>query len=248
MAHSGDVLDSSSGTLIIVLGLTGAGKSHFINVARHRDPKKSRRKRAPSRATLAGEENPTVRHFIMNHRLGVPRDSPLILVDTPGLDHRRRSDHYILKRLDSWLERMCTNDTRLGGIVYLHDASDGRTLPHTSMLPLLSERRLAQRIVIVTSKWDRLSSRSTDFEAERKILEHTTFCKAIRQHGGQVCHFDNNPDSAWEVLDFLLGLGTVPLKLFQDDLKGKMMMRRTKSELTVGFRRWARGLFSRIFR
>jgi hypothetical protein len=112
------------------------------------------------------------------------------------------------------------------------------------MLPLLSERRLAQRIVVVTSKWDRVDSRSTDHEVEQRRLESTTFCKAVRQHGGDICHLDNSPESAWEALDFLLGLGTVPLKLFKNDLKNKMV-RRAKSEF-IGFRRWVRGLFSGV--
>jgi len=87
-------ITSAAGPLILLLGQTGAGKSHFINVAA--DERIAPVHNAQTSTDLE------VRHFILQDPK-CPSHS-LVLVDAPGFDHLIESDSEILTRIGEWLK------------------------------------------------------------------------------------------------------------------------------------------------
>ncbi|RXW24474.1 hypothetical protein EST38_g1339 [Candolleomyces aberdarensis] len=88
-----------SGVIVVVLGVEGVGKSHFINTVAGEEL-------AEESDGLAHEDT-TIQHFpLRNPAVQDPDDpkSTLVLVDTPGLDdYYSSTDLAWLRNLQDWI-------------------------------------------------------------------------------------------------------------------------------------------------
>ncbi|KAF4965618.1 hypothetical protein FSARC_6605 [Fusarium sarcochroum] len=157
----------SSDVIVLVMGLTGAGKSTFIERLTDQD--------AGIGHTLMSE---TSRLGLYCHVFGNRR---VFLVDTPGFDDSRCMDTAIFKDIAFLLSQAYINGVRLGGILYLHRITDNRAtgsaMRSFQLLHKICGIEGAKFARLVTTMWDEISvesslySRAMEREEELKSTE-----------------------------------------------------------------------------
>ncbi|RXW11679.1 hypothetical protein EST38_g14176 [Candolleomyces aberdarensis] len=218
------------------LGKLTRAQSQFINVAAGEDL-------APVCDDLTNEDD-TIRHFILRN----PEDpkASLILVDTPGLDNYDfRANDLILQNTRDWINNQYSSDTKLGGILYLHDITDDRGgLPYqngTSPVMRFTNPELLKHLMLASGKWDRQRPEE-NFERREKELVATVW-KRLLDNGAKSHRFLNTQESAWMILDELLQTQPLQVDVLQRELK-RIQDLQTPSKKKNGFR----GFFANLLK
>ncbi|TEB18245.1 hypothetical protein FA13DRAFT_1803900 [Coprinellus micaceus] len=245
-----DLITKKSGIIILLLGRSGAGKSHFINVA-------AGKKIASVSGSLTADKNElVVQHFTIDNRQPRNPNSPdkLILVDTPGFDnyYREVNDATILQRISEWLTSRCSLDARFGGVIYFHDITQDRgamEYNHTWPAAYLTDPEPVRHLLLATAKWDRVPAHphAANYEEREDILSRTVWSRMLAR-GARVARFANTTDSAWMVLSQLLELQPLDLHILQKDLmriKSRGQVKGFGKKKT--FFSWMAGLLSKLF-
>ncbi|KAJ2915299.1 hypothetical protein MD484_g5094, partial [Candolleomyces efflorescens] len=148
--------DAHPDDLVIgILGLTGAGKSTFIN-------------------TLCGDEKMKINHGLKSCTkeisvvtLTLPPTHPLcpnrrlVLVDTPGFNDTHEGEYEILRRISVWLASVYEEknmQVKIAGLVYLHNISQNRMgkmsrLSHDLFGKICGSAAL-ETVVMASTHWD----------------------------------------------------------------------------------------------
>ncbi|KAJ2926302.1 hypothetical protein H1R20_g10793, partial [Candolleomyces eurysporus] len=189
---------SDKDVLIAVMGLTGSGKSTFINLATQSANKLQ------------------VGHSIQSCTEVVERADPfdldgrrIVLFDTPGFDDTNKSETEILRIIAFELEKQYRKGQTLHGIIYVHRISDlrvgGLAKTNFSIFRKLCGESSLKNVVIVTSMWSRLPSAD---EGRRRVAELTSlddfFKPAIAKGATMMHHIQNTVSSAHGILRQIL--------------------------------------------
>ncbi|KAG2029504.1 hypothetical protein BDR03DRAFT_880570, partial [Suillus americanus] len=167
-----------------VLGLTGAGKSQFINTAIG-EPKTPTSKGMAS-CTYEVEKF-EVTSLRSSHRI--------FLVDTPGFDHTYMEESEVFGRITSWLKDVHVN---IAGIIFLHD------IAHDNCSSLNNAIRTVQRlsgshslmnVILTTANWSNIEP-----EERQKQLANTEWGNLIFR-GARDCRFFGTKESAWAIIE-----------------------------------------------
>ncbi|RXW17235.1 hypothetical protein EST38_g8621 [Candolleomyces aberdarensis] len=219
-------LTKDSGILILLVGLTGAGKSHFINVLA------GTQNTAPEGDSLTPKTG-EVGHYVVEAPLGSGGGTPqkLILVDTPGFDGETSGggDAAVLVNIFKWLTEHC-DGIRLGGIIYFHPLTHDRGAVHyikikeanpgevheTSLMRYLRgfATRLGQnRLMLVTTKWESATQWKEDFTKRHDRMSEVW--KPLVDAGATIWRFPDNLGSAELIIQNLVKQETLPLSRIQ---------------------------------
>ncbi|EDR05892.1 uncharacterized protein LACBIDRAFT_302516 [Laccaria bicolor S238N-H82] len=210
------------------MGPSGVGKSTFINY-------------------LAGEDIVRVGHDMQSCTTQLQpivvspphsilfRDRRVVLVDTPGFDDTFAAESEVLNRIASWLAHLA--DTKLGGLIYLHDISlprmKGTALRNLEVFKKLCGDRALRSVVLGTTKWTELPVASTSVEdvGEQRLKELCgKYWLEMIERGSIVRKFEDTQQSAWDMVDSVLaydviipviGVTGVGKSLFVNTLAGK---------------------------
>ncbi|CAA7263278.1 unnamed protein product [Cyclocybe aegerita] len=136
---------SPKSIVVLLMGCTGAGKSHFINTAFGHN------------VALVSESQISTSLEIKHYPLSTSQHPhlSLVLVDTPGLDHISASDSAILKVIVKRLRELCSSTASFGGIIYLHDITQARLSASSSLMSYIRSPEPAGHLLLTTTKWDR---------------------------------------------------------------------------------------------
>jgi len=133
--------------MLAVMGVTGVGKTSFINVAS-----------GGQRVWGTGLESSTSR---IEKRAPILRDGyEITLVDCPGFDNNDIADITILEQLVEFLKEMAETGegTYLTGILYLHRITDVRmtssAAKNIQLLQALCGDEFLSKVTFVTTMWD----------------------------------------------------------------------------------------------
>ncbi|KAG1740783.1 P-loop containing nucleoside triphosphate hydrolase protein [Suillus paluster] len=177
--------------IIPVMGLTGVGKSTFINTA------------VGKVVTPVGHGLHSCTAEIQHAFCACPSDPSrrVVLVDTPGFDDTFMDDSVVLSRIAVWLASSYGNDMKLAGVLYIHDISQPR-LSGVSHNNLDTFRKLCgehaeKNVIIATTKWGEVTQEVG--ERCEQQLKSTTWKKMV-ENGSQVARFDGSRKSAWDVM------------------------------------------------
>ncbi|KAH7002414.1 P-loop containing nucleoside triphosphate hydrolase protein [Ilyonectria destructans] len=203
--------------VIAVMGVTGAGKSTFIE-------------------KVTGQ-NVGVGHGLISHTAAVSiyayrlsSDRCVYLVDTPGFDDTSHSDTEILKEVAFFLSQIYRNDVKLAGIIYLHRITDNRVsgtaLKNLNMFKQLCGDEAFGHVILATSMWDTLDATlsETGVSREKELTTRTEFWGTMHKSGSQVVRWLGNEESAQGIIAKIIEVhdrsGKAMLKI-QDELVNK---------------------------
>ena len=157
------------------------------------------------------------------------KDRRLVLVDTRGFGDTHVDDVDVLGDISSWLEatydpqngRGHKGETKLAGIVYLHDISLTRmlgSLKNRDTFQTLCGEGALKRVVLCTTKWSDIYQE--DGAMRTKQLKES-YWKEMTEGGSTIHKFEDSQKSAWEVIS----------PIIEKDRYGKMDVLQIQVEL-----------------
>ncbi|KAG6905465.1 hypothetical protein DXG01_002536 [Tephrocybe rancida] len=217
--------------VIPVMGLSGVGKSTFINRAVRKDVTE----------VGHGGESQTIylQPFVLSHPTDHTRR--IILVDTPGFDNsiekKELKDCEISRRIAKWLARSYSDNMTLAGVVHLQGTGKDRTLKDVhDMLEVFGKtirNDTTKDLAIVTTKRSKSGHLPVD-----KTQEHQQHLEAVDE--AQVFYFDDSEASAQVIIRHIVDDATnlIRIQKAQDA---------TERDRDVWIRTWARRLLFSLF-
>ncbi|KAJ8515458.1 hypothetical protein ONZ45_g7118 [Pleurotus djamor] len=212
----------SGDVVIVVMGPTGSGKTTFIDYASRRSGEKlarsSRKSQVQPYKTKIGEQK-------------------VILVDTPGFDDTNMSDTQVLEMIADWLQKTYNNKVKLSGIIYMHRISDNRMagtpFKNFKMFAQLCGSEAAEGVILTTTMWGKLASRSIGEKREKEMTEK--FWKDMLEKTAKVARFEASYDSAWQVIGLVSATAKAEKLLLQEEM---VDLRKRLSETGAGKTLW----------
>ncbi|KAL2673961.1 hypothetical protein Neosp_012407 [[Neocosmospora] mangrovei] len=197
-------------SLIAVMGVTGSGKSNFLQ---HLMGK-------------GGEKGPTVGHTLSSctqktemHecRLG---NKQVVFFDTPGFDDTYPGDADVLADVAQVLSSSYKNNLKLNGIIYLHRIKDER-MTNAIMRNLTMFRNLCgdaafKNVALVTTFWDELQDRSKGEDREQQLLARGEWWGYMTSRGSKIMRFQNTRESALGIVSKVIDLDIVTLQVQEE--------------------------------
>ncbi|KAJ3456440.1 hypothetical protein MRS44_016463 [Fusarium solani] len=197
-------------SLIAVMGVTGSGKSNFLQhlIGKGR------------------EKGPTVGHNLSSCtqktemyecRLG---NKQVVFFDTPGFDDTYRGDADVLADVAQVLSSSYKNNLKLNGIIYLHRIKDER-MTNAIMRNLTMFRNLCgdaafQNVALVTTFWDELQDQSKGEDREQQLLARGEWWGYMTGKGSKTMRFHNTRESALEIVSKVIDLDIVTLQVQEE--------------------------------
>jgi len=187
--------------LIAVLGVTGSGKTTFVNLA-----SKSHLKVGEDLNSCTSEIQESV-EFILDGRR-------VVLIDTPGFDDTHISDTDVLKSIAAFLGESYSAGAKLAGVIYVHRISDekfgGLAVKNFRMFRELCGERTLKNVILMTNMWGRVTPKLAAAREQQLKDEH--FKTAIEK-GAQLCRHNNTVESARAILRTILKNQPLVLKI-----------------------------------
>ena len=193
--------------MVLVMGVTGAGKSYFINKLTEGSTSErvvesarltSGRCRPSSRSNTNGNTNgvETSRCHIVRTKIRGNRS--LAIVDTPGFNDTYKSDSEILKEITSFLTAQYQIGIPLKGIIYLHRITDNRmegsARRHLEMFQALVGEEALSNVVLLTTMWDKLADEVEGLDRDQELRER--WWNLMEDKGSTIDRFDGSRSMA----------------------------------------------------
>jgi len=206
--------DDDHRVTIVLLGVTGAGKSTFTAMASGREVK-------IGHGVDPCTQDPLAVQFEL-------KDQTIVLVDTPGFDDDARSDVEILRDIAEWLgkEGHITKERPLDGLILLHPATHTAVSGNERKRARLLEKILGDdaysRVVIATTMWENLGpDDSMGIFGGRDRVGKNGVWDSFHRKGATITKHDNTPESAHRIIDLITSKsrkGTKARTLLSDGL------------------------------
>ncbi|KAF2110482.1 P-loop containing nucleoside triphosphate hydrolase protein [Lophiotrema nucula] len=193
--------------MILVMGVTGAGKSYFINKIAEGTVLEGRGLRSKTR-------KPQIVTAILGDDSGF--DTEIAIVDTPGFDDTDRTDEEILTEISRFLAaEYLWEQFDLRGIVYLHRITDprmqGSAYRYFKMFQSLCGEHAFKNVTLVTTMWDQLKDEAVGYSRDQEL--RNDFWSMMEDQGSQITTFDGSHEQAESIVLQLLGKPPVTLQL-----------------------------------
>jgi len=185
---------------IAVIGVTGSGKSTFINLASGSNLPVSK-----SLGSCTTELKSST--FSLDGRT-------VMLIDTPGFDDTTPSVLEVLKLISDYFSGLCSQGVKLAGVIYMHSVTEdhirGPSKHNFHIFSKFCGDTSLRDVLIVTNKWP--GEEPNDGEAREQEFTNRDefFGSAINKGARMLCH-DGSRASADAILRHLLNReSTIP--------------------------------------
>ncbi|KAF2735586.1 hypothetical protein EJ04DRAFT_576067 [Polyplosphaeria fusca] len=181
--------------LILVMGVTESGKSHFINSLQ------------PGSAPRGhGLESETKSCSLIRTRIGA---TTVAMLDTPSFNDDALSDADILSQISTFLTTHHPPSIRLAGIIYLHRISDPR-FAHTfsrflTLLLSICGRAALSHTALVSTMWSAEPARHAALARDSQLQNQQW--RELIEAGSHVFQFDGSRAMAQTIVGQVLGMG-----------------------------------------
>ncbi|KAI1680562.1 Outer membrane protein [Pyrenophora tritici-repentis] len=170
-----------------VMGVTGAGKSSFIDLC-------TGQKIGVGQGLRSHTQEIGEFAFMLSANLRVH------LVDTPGFDDTDRKDTDVLRDIAGWLGVSYTNKKRLSGMIFLHRIIDprmqGSAKRNLFMFQKLCGEECFSRIILATTMWS-LVPPGIGAQREQELMRQDDFWGFMLKKGSRIMrHTDENDRSS----------------------------------------------------
>ncbi|EGO57913.1 hypothetical protein NEUTE1DRAFT_63272, partial [Neurospora tetrasperma FGSC 2508] len=212
-----------SGGMILVMGVTGAGKSTFVNALK------------PESVTVghtleSTQAPPQAIQIFLNEE----QTRSVTVVDTPGFDDTRRSNTQILAEITEYLVTQYALRVPLRGIIYMHSIHDNR-MKHSSrqfleMFQLLCGDEALRKVKFVTTHWDNIDPEREGeaLRREQQLLDE--WWAPMLGKGSSNTQFSGSHDSAEGiVLDLMSDDESIVLEVQRELVDCDMELGETKA-------------------
>lgn len=214
-------LEKTSAPMILIIGQTGAGKSHFCNKVLGEDAEEVRESAHLSSCTSKPE--------LVSAKVD---GNEYLLVDTPGFNDTwkdlRRSDAKILGEIAQTLTLQSQLGVNLRGILYLYDITakrmTGETLRQFELIKRICGEQNFGNVLLVTTHWpERIEDQKKQQCAVREGDLRRDFWKDMIAGGSVMCRFDNQHKTAKAIVRRLATKPNITLELQQEMAKSKSL-------------------------
>ncbi|OTA93385.1 hypothetical protein M434DRAFT_395648 [Hypoxylon sp. CO27-5] len=202
-----------SDTVILVMGITGSGKSSFISQLLQED------------VDIIGHDLTSHTSKVSIFMLNYEDDRRVFLLDTPGFDDTYRSDAEILRDITFVLARVYQCGISVAGVIYMHRITDNR-ISGSSVRNLEILRKLCgpdafPRIVLTSSMWDSAAQDPVllqeAFDREEQLKSMGNFWGSLYHGGSHIIRWMGDRESAFGAIRYLMDFndahGSTALKI-----------------------------------
>jgi hypothetical protein len=125
-------------------------------------------------------------------------------------------------------------DIKLAGILYFHRISDNRVagtpLRNLQMFERLCGRNYFENIILTTTMWDKVGE---DIGSHREKELKGEFWKTMINQGSKTIRYHNTQESAWEILDSVVGHRRHAVLLQREMVDMKRQLLKTQAGQTL---------------
>ncbi|KAF1927338.1 uncharacterized protein M421DRAFT_93215 [Didymella exigua CBS 183.55] len=208
--------------IIAVMGITGCGKTSFVNLFTHPDQK-----------LVVGHGLESCTQVVDVVPCDFGEGETFYLADTPGFDDMSRTDTEILWEISDWLIKAHKSGLKLAGIIYLHRIPDirvgGSGLRNLKMFQRLCGKKNLTNVVLATNMWDQVDL-ETGKKREAALKNDPGLWKGMIDHGSQVFRQDNGRASGLDILKYLIGQRSpMVLDIQRELVDHKMQLKDTRA-------------------
>ncbi|KAK3343444.1 hypothetical protein B0T25DRAFT_634546 [Lasiosphaeria hispida] len=180
--------------MVVLAGVTGAGKTTFTSVASDRED------------LGIGDGLDPCTQDPQAVQLTVAGRS-VILIDTPGFDDKDRSDMEILEDIGKWLSKQGFTK-HLDGLILLHpitqDFDSTLEKRRTRLLEKILGKNAYKRVAVATTMWGSLVSEKEVESDIRRRWGETGVWDDFRQGGATLTKHFNNKESAHRIIQIII--------------------------------------------
>lgn len=198
--------------VIAVMGVTGSGKTTFIN---HFADAELEIGHGLEPCTCSSEGSTETRLSKCTGTMVVQvvpctfeNQQRIWLVDTPGFDDTHRTDAEILREIANWLNTAYKQKIKLTGIIYLHRILDvrvgGAGVKNLRMFKKLCGENGLGSVVLATTMWNQIPNEETGSKREKELQSEGIFWKHMIGHGSKVFRQDHGRVSGKKILNYLI--------------------------------------------
>jgi hypothetical protein len=216
-------------SMILIMGMTGSGKSYFVNRlvanAAKESPNLTSRKYCDFglfvqslilatanfvAANLEISETETCQ--VVQVRIGA---YPVALVDTPGFDDTFRSDAEVLDEILQFMISQHRSGIPLRGIIYLHKITDNRmtgsSVRYLEIFKKLCGIAALPNVFLITTHWNELKDPALGCKRDQQLRDR--FWRAMVDLGSSIYEFHGSPEEAEGILIQLVSKPCVELDI-----------------------------------
>jgi hypothetical protein len=191
--------------VIVVMGVTGVGKSTFIQYATGKEVKIGHGQEACEclltllyyRSTLTNSKGTAEVKMYQ-----IP-DTDVYLMDTPGFDDTYISDADILKNIATALVDAFNDQVEIQGALYVHPVTEvkmrGSGRKNLLMFQSVLGMKGMNHCRLVTTKWSKQEMRVSE-DRERELCQKKEFWQPLLAAGAQTVRFDDSMESAIDII------------------------------------------------
>ncbi|KIW85157.1 hypothetical protein Z517_00547 [Fonsecaea pedrosoi CBS 271.37] len=228
-AEIGDAIqrEAEETSMILLVGATGAGKSHFINSI------------VPGACATSARlgsctQQPAAIYTSFDGK-------PLILIDTPGFNDTRsrhgRSDAIILSEIARLIALQSAMGVQMRGILYLHDILSarmtGEAVRQLELLQQICGENCWDHVTFVTTKWpDEASQGVLELGTKESDLRRI-FWRPMLRKKAKMFRFENSRASAETILRSLMSQAPVKFALQEEMDSGKTLAETTAGKFII---------------
>ncbi|GLB39696.1 hypothetical protein LshimejAT787_0702060 [Lyophyllum shimeji] len=191
-APSDSFVGKTTDIVLFVMGLTGVGKSTFINKLFGQDVAEVNHD--------TNSKKPPIQYYCLPH----PEDQNrrLVIVDTPGFEESPEGDLEIVRRIAGWLATSYNGNYALAGGIFLHEIQQTRirraTSEYVNVLNELCGIDITKSLILVTNKWSEAVLGKAERNEKRLGEEHWS---GLLQRGAQMSRFEDTQSSAYAIVN-----------------------------------------------
>lgn len=212
---------------IAVMGVTGSGKSTFIQTASELD------------AIDIGHDLKSCTAHVIAYRFQHDGFN-ITLIDTPGFNDTLRSETEVLKEIADWLDVTYRNNVRLTGIIYLQALTDrkmyGSSLRNLKMFRQLCGDNPLKNVVLATTGWgtaEKSGNLQKAADNENQLETDPDFWEPLIKRGSTTARFTDTQESALEIIMSLAGRAPVTLQIQRELVEEEKNLIDTAAGTTV---------------